>query len=334
MSELAPQENILKTNATVVFAAFALLVSSAFAPAADAQAYPDRFIRLIVPFAPGGATDVLGRIVGKKIADIVGQPVVVENHPGAGGTIGTEIASRAPADGYTMLLVNALAHTASKKLYPNLKYDPVRSFAPIGSLGTIHYILVVNRDLPAKDYDAFVKLVKSAPSKYNYASAGMGSAPHLAMELFMRAAGVDLVHIPYQGSGPALKDVAGGHVPIAFDNVAAVPLIKSGQLRALAITGKHRAESLPDVPTFAEVGLSGFDVAGTWGLIAPAGVPERVGAVLDEALRRAVLDPAVREQLLAQGIEPESGSAREFAAVLQSETEKWSRLIDEAKIKL
>jgi tripartite-type tricarboxylate transporter receptor subunit TctC len=311
-----------------------LLGLAAATGGAHAQAFPDRYIKLIVPFAPGGATDVLGRILAKRMGEILGQTFVVENHPGAGGTVGTEFVARQPADGYTLLLVNAIPHTASRRLYPNLKYDPVKSFTPIGALGYNRYILVVNNDLPAKDYAAFVRLMKAAPGKYNFASAGMGSAPHLAMELYLRAAGVDLVHVPYQGSGPAMTDLVGGRVQAAMDNVAAMPLIKSGKVRALAITGKQRAAALPDVPTFAEVGLAEFDVAGTWGLIAPAGVPADRVAILSSALAKAVADPAVRETLVAQGIDPEAGTAADYGVVLVRESDKWSKLIDDAKIKL
>jgi tripartite-type tricarboxylate transporter receptor subunit TctC len=192
----------------------------------------------------------------------------------------------------------------------------------------------VNNDVPAKTLAQFIELARAQPGKLNFASAGMGSAPHLAMELFMRAAGVDLVHVPYQGSGPALTDLMGGRVQAAIDNVAAVPLIKAGKLRALAITGRTRSDTFPDLPTFAEAGLPSFDVTGTWGLIAPAGVPDRIVTALQDALARAVADAAVRETLITQGIDPESGSARDFAATLARESDKWSRLIDEAKIKL
>jgi tripartite-type tricarboxylate transporter receptor subunit TctC len=298
------------------------------------QAFPDRPLKLIVPFPPGGATDVLGRILAKRMGEILGQPFVVENHGGAGGTIGTEFAARQPADGYTVLLVNAIPHTASRKLYPNLKYDPVRSFTAIGALGTVRYILAINNDVPAKDFAQFVQLARSEPGKLNYGSAGMGTAPHLAMELLVRAAQLDLVHVPYQGSGPAITDLMGGRVQAIVENVPLIPLIKSGKLRALAITGARRSEALPNVPTFTEAGLPTYDVTGAWGLIAPAGVPERVVAVLNDALTRAVGDPAVRETLTTQGIDPAAGSAVEYAAVLLRESDKWSRLIDEAKIKL
>jgi tripartite-type tricarboxylate transporter receptor subunit TctC len=311
-----------------------LLGVAAVSGVARAQAFPDHFVKLVVPFAPGGATDVLGRILGKRMGEILGQSIVVENHPGAGGTVGTEFVARQPADGYTLLLVNAIPHTASKRLYPGLKYDPVQGFTPIGALGYNRYILVVGADSPAKDYASFVKLLKAEPGKQNFASAGMGSAPHLAMELWLRAAGVDLVHVPYQGSGPAMTDLVGGRVQAAMDNVAAMPLIKAGKLRALAITGSKRAAALPDVPTFAEVGVPEFDVTGTWGLVAPAGVPPDRVAILSDALAKAVQDPAVRDALVAQGIDPEPGSAAQYGATLVRESDKWTKLIDAAKIKL
>ena len=188
--------------------------------------------------------------------------------------------------------------------------------------------------MPAKDYAQFVQAVKAQPGKYNYATAGVGTAPHLAMELYIRAADVDMVHIPYQGSGPAITDLMGGRVQAIFENVPLVPLIKSGKVRALAITGKTRAASLPDIPTFIEVGLPAFEMTGTWGLVAPAGVPAERVAILSNALANALKDPTVRDALTAQGIDPEYGTAADFGAVLVRESDKWGKLIDEAKIKL
>jgi tripartite-type tricarboxylate transporter receptor subunit TctC len=303
-----------------------------FAFGASAQNFPDKHITLVVPFPPGGATDVVGRVVGKKMSEILGQPIVVENRGGAGGSVGIDYVSRQPADGYTMVFVNALAHTAAKNLYP-LKYDPVTSFTPIGSLGTISYVLVVNPQFPAQTLDAFINAARAAPGKYNFASSGIASAPHLAMEVFVRAADIKLVHVPYQGSGPAMTGVVSGDVQAALDNVAAIPLVKGGKLRALAQTGKSRSPFLPETPTFAEAGLPQFDVTGSWGLLAPAGVPPRVVSILSDALARAVNDAGVRETLLAQGITPESGTAQQFAAVLVSEQAKWSKLIEQANIK-
>jgi tripartite-type tricarboxylate transporter receptor subunit TctC len=313
---------------------FALVVALfALSSATSAQQFPDRHITLVVPFPPGGATDAVGRVVGKRMGEILGQPVVIENRGGAGGTVGIDYVSRQPADGYTVVFVNALPHTASKSLYGNLKYDPITSFTPIGSVGTVSYVLVINPKFPARTLDEFIKAAREAPAKYNFASSGVASAPHLAMEVFVRSAGVNLVHVPYQGSGPAMTGVVAGDVQAAMDNVAAIPLVKGGKLRALAQTGKARSSFLPDVPTFAEAGLPQFDVTGIWGLIGPAGIPPKTVAILGDALARAVNDPAVRETLLAQGITPESGTAQQFAAVLSSEMVKWTRLIEQANIK-
>ena len=318
--------NMFRRTLCVMLAALPLAV--------HAQAFPDHALKLVVPFPPGGATDTLGRILAKRMGEILHQPFVVENKPGAGGTIGTEFVARQPADGYTVLLVNAIAHTAARKLYPDLKYDPVKSFTPIGAMGSLRYILAINNDVPAKDYAQFVALAKAQPGKLNYASAGVGTTPHLAMELFTRAAGLDIVHVPYQGSGPGITDLLGGRVQVMIENVPLLPLIKSGKVRALAITGPSRSANLPDVPTFAEVGLAAFDLRGTWGLIAPAGVPPDRVAILSSALAEAVKDPAVREALVAQGIDPEPATAAEYGAVLVRESDKWSKLIDDAKIKL
>ena len=246
--------------------AFVLAATGLWCSAAVAQPAFDRPIHLIVPFASGGATDAIGRVIGRRLSEVAGQPVVVENKPGAGGTIGIDFAARAAGDSNTIVLVNALQHTSAVKLYPNLKYDAIKSFKPLASIGTVRYLLLVNAGFEAKDYDSFIKLVRRQPGKYSFASAGVGSAPHLVMELFSRAEGLSMVHIPYNGSGPAMNDVAANHVPIAIDNVAAIPLIKAGRLRALATSGEKRAEGFPDVPTFSEVGLKTSDMVGVWGL--------------------------------------------------------------------
>ena len=272
----------------------AVLSLCGLAPQAAAQAFPDHVLKLVVPFPPGGATDVLGRLLAKKMSDILGQPIIVENHGGAGGTIGTEFASRQAApDGYTVVLVSALAQGASKKLYPTIKYDPVKSFAPIGSLGALSYVLVVNPNLGITSLDGLIKAMKATPEKFNYASAGVGSAPHLAVELFLRAADVKATHVPYQGSAPALTGVVAGDTQFAIDNVAAVPLIKAGKLRRTRADRKTGSAHLPDVPTFTEAGLPQFDVTATWGLLAPAGVPAPIVAKLNEALVRAAERSAV-----------------------------------------
>jgi tripartite-type tricarboxylate transporter receptor subunit TctC len=309
-------------------------VLALFAGAAAAQPMIDKPIHLVVPFAAGGATDVIGRVIGKKVGELTGQPVVVENKPGAGGTIGIDHVARAAPDSNTIVPVNALQHTSSAKLYPNLRYDAVKSFRPLASIGTVRYMLLVNPGFEARDYDGFVKRVRSQPGKYSYASSGIGSAPHLVMELFMRSEGLTMVHVPYGGSGPAMNDLMANHVQVAMDNVAAVPLVKAGRLRALAITGERRADAFPDMPTFAEAGAKRFDAVGVWGFLAPAGMPDRTAAAIGDAISRAMKDPAVIEALTLQGIHPEAGSGDRFGATLLEESARWSKLIDEARIKL
>jgi tripartite-type tricarboxylate transporter receptor subunit TctC len=316
-------------------AAISALVACALTPAAlvHAASFPARQIRLIVPFAPGGASDVIARIIGKKLTQELGQPVVVFNRPGAGGTIGVDFTARAPADGYTITLVNAIQQTTSKEMYPNLAYDPVKSFRPLATIGSVHYVLVVTPSFPAKDYKAFVSTVKSQPGKYSYASPGIGSAPNLVMEQFKQTAGLDIAHIPYLGSGPALNDVIANHVAISMDNVAAIPLIRSGMLRAIATTGDTRSPALPDVPTFAQVGLANFNVAGVWGFLAPAGTPDAAASVLNDAIRKALEDPEVKQGLANQGLDPAYGSAEVFGKTLNEETSKWAALFAAGKIK-
>ena len=301
---------------------------------AAAQAAVERPVVLIVPFAAGGATDAIGRVIGRRLADILGQPVVVENNPGAGGTLGIGLAARALPDSNTIVLVNALQHTSSAKLYPNLRYDAITSFRPLAGIGTVRYMLLVNPAFEARDYDAFIRMVRSQPGKYSYASAGVGSAPHLVMELFARTEGLTMVHVPYNGSAPAMTDLVANHVPIAMDNVAAVPFVKAGRLRALATSGPRRDPNFPDVPTFAEQGWKGPDLVGHWGFLAPAGMPDRVANALGEAMAQAMKDPAVNEALRAQGIQPEYGAPARFGATLVEEAAKWSRIIDESRIKL
>ena len=309
----------------------AVVLAAAFP--AHAQ-YPDHPIKAIVPFPAGGGTDVFARLVSDRLGKVLGQPVVIDNKGGADGNIGMEAAAKSPPDGYTILF-NSSAATVNPALYTKLRFDPAKELRPVAVLCEYYNLVVVNAEkVPARTLAEFIELLRKNPGKYNFASAGMGSAPHLAMELWLRAAGVDLVHVPYQGSGPAMTDLVGGRVQAAMDNVAAMPLIKSGKLRALAITGSKRATALPDVPTFAEAGLAEFEVTGTWGLIAPAGVPADRVAILSDALAKAVQDPAVRETLVAQGIDPEAGTAAQYGATLVRESDKWAKLIDDAKIKL
>jgi tripartite-type tricarboxylate transporter receptor subunit TctC len=319
-----------------LFRAMRPFVIAAFALVAAANAfaqYGGKPIRLVVPFAPGGASDGAGRVIAKRLSELLARPVVVENRAGAGGTIGIDYVARAAPDGDTIVLVNSLQHVSSAGLFPGLKYDVIQSFRPIAAIGQVRYMLVVNKDFPAKDLAAFFQLVKGQPGKYTYGSAGIGSAPHLVMELFARSEGLSMVHVPYVGSGPAMTALLAGQIDVAMDNVAAVPLVKAGKLRALAISGQGRVPDFPDLPTFAQAGAKDFDVVGVWGFLAPAKTPDAVNSALGEAIERSLKDPAVVQALKAQGVEPEYGSAAKFGSTLASEYQKWSKLIHDANIK-
>lgn len=307
-------------------------VAAAVATAGMAHAaFPDKPITLVVPFAPGGGSDILGRIVGQKMSEILGGEVVVENKPGAAGTLGTDVVSRAAEDGYTILLINTIAHSAAAVITPDVQYDPAKSFTAVGAIGDTQYLLIENPKF-APDYASAVAKLKAEPGAYNFASSGIGSAPHLVMQLFMKETGVEMQHIPYGGSGPALNDVVAGTVPLIFENVAATELIKAGQLRALATTGDARQSIFPDVPTFGEVGLRDFDIAAHWGLIAPKGVPDDVINTLNGALSKALQDPKVAASLAAQGIEPKPGSAADYNQLLGTEAVRWAGVAKDAKL--
>lgn len=307
------------------------LTAGLLMPAAHAQ--PQNPLHLVVPFAPGGASDAVGRVIGKRVGELLGRPVVVDNRPGAGGTIGIDYVARAPADGDTIVLVNAMQHAASPGLFPQLRYDVVKGFRPLAAIGKLRYLLVVNPSFPANDLDGFVRQVRAKPGGYSYASAGVGSAPHLAMELFLRTQGLSMVHVPYGGSGPAMNDLLGGQVEASMDNVAAIPLVKSGRLRALAITGRERSPTFPALPTFAETAAKDFEVVGVWGFLAPAKTPDAAAARLEGAIAEALKDPEVSRALVTQGIDPEFGDARSFGDTVRSELAKWSKLLQATGIR-
>ena len=313
------------------FSAAALLLGLGMHGQAQA-AFPDHPITVVIPFDGGGSSDVQARIVTKQMSTTLGQQFIIENHPGAGGTLGMDYTARAKPDGYTIVVNNILAVVAGVHFYKNITYDPVKSFSAVGPIGDTAYLLIVTPDFPAKDYATFLKVVRAAPDKYNGASAGVGSAPHLALEMFKRVAKVDIVHVPYKGSGPALNDVMAGIVQLEFENAAAIQLIKAGKLRALAVTGSERLSALPDVPTFTEVGQPDFEVAGHQGFLAPAGVPKDILNTLNDALSKAIMDPTTRTQLIAQSITPKTSTVDQFAAVVKNDAEVWGKLIKEANI--
>ena len=310
----------------------ALVCISAIAAAAD---YPVRTVTIVVGFPPGGASDILARIVANKLASLLGQPVVVDNRPGAGGNVAGEAVAHAPPDGYTLLLGNNAILATNASLYKQVGFDAEKDFAPISLIGTQANVLVVNNNLPAHSLAELIALAKANPGKLNFASSGYGLAAHLAGELFKADAHVDIVHVPYKGSAPALQDVIAGQDQMMFATTSgAMGLIKSGQLRPLAVTTLKRTPSLPDVPTIDELGIKGFD-ATTWhGLVAPAGTPADVIKILHQAVVEALKDPGVQHSLDELGVDVASDTPEQFAAYIRSEIPKWAAVIKVSGAKL
>ena len=311
--------------------ALALLASGG----AQAQAYPERAIRWVVPYPPGGSTDILTRIIGQKMNESWGQPVVVENRGGASGIIGVEAAAKAAPDGYTLLMTASGPHAINPSLFPKVPYDSLKSFSSITLVAKLPMLLLVHPGIPANNVREFVAWAKAQQGKAVFASIGSGTPSHLAMELFKQMAGVELTHVPYKGSGPALTALIGGQeAPVMFDSVlSSLPHVKSGKLKAIAVSTAERLPALPDVPTVAEGGLAGFD-AYTWtAAVAPAGVPaDRMDKIVNEIVRILKL-PDVREKIAGQGAIPVGNSPQEFTAFTQSEIEKWGKVIRSANVK-
>jgi tripartite-type tricarboxylate transporter receptor subunit TctC len=302
------------------------------AGAAAAQAYPAKPIRWIVPFPPGGSTDLLARVVGQKLTEAWGQQVVVENKGGAGGTLGAAEAARAPGDGYT-LLMGAIHHTIATSVYPKLPYDFQRDFAPITVVAIVPNVLVVNPAVPANSTKELIAHAKANPGKLSYGSAGMGTAHHLIGEQFNLQAGVNILHVPYKGSSPAVADLIGGQVQIMYDTVAScLPHIKSGKLRPLAVATAKRSAALPDVPTIAESALPGFEVTTWFGALAPAKTPNELVLKLNGEIVKILAMPEVRKRLLEAGAEPVGNTPAEMAAQIKRETENFGRIVKQAKI--
>lgn len=311
------------TLATVVLGLAATLVT----PAAQA-AYPERPIRWIVPFPAAGAMDNIARTLGEEMSQTLGQSIVVENRPGAGGNIGAELVARSPADGYTMLIVaNGMA--VNPALYRKLSYDPIKDFAPVSLLAVVPNVLVANKaKTSAKTVPEVIASAKSQPGKYTYASAGNGTSIHLAGELFTSMAGVELLHVPYKGSGPAVTDLLGGQVDYMFDSItSAKPHIDAGKLTAIAVTTSKRSATLPNVPTVAEAGLPGYELSPWFAAFVPAGTPPAVVDSLNRAMVEALRKPSVQKRLAAIGAEPIGSTPAELKQHLAKETDKWGKLI-------
>ena len=301
---------------------------------ADAQGWPNRTIRIIVPFPAGGSADTLARLLGQKLTDTLGQPVVVENKPGAGGNLGTDVVAKAPPDGYTFLMTPS-SFASQPSLYPNLGWDPVKDFAPVSLIASQPHVLEVNLNVPAKSVQELVALAKAQPGKLNYASGGVGTTNHLAGELFKRMTGTDIVHVPYRGNPLAVVDVLNGQVAMMFDfMITGLPHIKEGRLRALAVTAQHRAPQMPDVPTVIEAGVPGYEAVAWFAVMAPAGTPAEIVKKLNAALNAALKQPDVLARLDQLGAEPMGGTAEDAAKLLASEIPKWAGVIKAANIKV
>jgi tripartite-type tricarboxylate transporter receptor subunit TctC len=278
-------------------------ITACIASGAFAQAYPNHSIRLVVPFPAGGTTDILARDVAKKLTDTLGQSVVVDNRPGAGGNIGADIVAKAPPDGYTLLMGTVGTHAINPSLYAKMPYDHIKDFVPVVLVAGVPNVLVVNPSVPVNSVADLIKLAKSKPGAINFASSGSGTSIHLSGELFKTMTGVDMTHVPYKGSSPALTDLMGGQVQIMFDNLpSSLALMKSGKLRAVAVTSLKRAPALPDVPTISESGVPGFEASSWFGILAPAGTPAPIVAKLNAEVNKWLQSPE-KEQLLAQGAE-------------------------------
>ena len=311
---------------TALIAALAALVWAL--PASFAADYPTRPVNLVVAFTPGGPSDVLARIIGKKLEQILGQPFVIENRPGAGGNVAAEQVARAPADGHALLMGNNSILATNAALYKKISFDPEADFAPISLVGSQANILVVNPQVPVHSMAELIAYAKANPGKVNYASSGHGAASHLAAELFRAEAKVDIVHVPYKGAAPALQDLIAGHVQMMFATAASVvPHIQGGKLRALAVTTRKRTAVFPELATVDELGLKGFD-ATTWhGLVAPSRTPKEVIAALHRATVAALADAAVRKSLGDLGVDIVGGTPEQFAAYIKAEIPKWTAIV-------
>jgi tripartite-type tricarboxylate transporter receptor subunit TctC len=330
------------TKATVsiktvsVFAIFATFILTVVSPTTSrADDYPNHPIKMIVPFEPGGGTDFLARIIGEKLSEALHQPVIIENRPGAGTQIGAGIEAHAVPDGYTLLSSSLTTYAFNPSLYKDLRYDPVKDFAPVSLTGRFAFLLVANPAFAANSLSDLIAMAKASPDKLVFASAGPGSPHQLAMELLLDRAGVRMIHVPYKGASAALKDVMSGQVPVMMlDMATAREPIKAGLLKVLAGTSLQRSAEFPDVPAIAELGYPGYEASAWQGIVAPAKTPPAIVEKLNRQIRAVLDDTAVREKLQAAGIEPIESTPEDFAAYMQCETQKWHDVIKAANISL
>ncbi len=314
---------------------FLTVLGFALATTAWAQPYPSKPIRIIVPFVPGGNVDITARTVAPALGDALGQPVVVENRPGAAGMVGAQAMMGSPADGYTLMMGSNSSLAVAPNLYPNWPYDPVKGIAPISNLAITPFVLVVKLGLPAQSLADFVKLAKEKPGQLSMASGGNGSSNHLVGELFQMMTGLKFSHVPYKGTGAALVDLAGGQVDLLFDQASStVPNVRGGKIRALAVASSSRQSALPDTPTFAEAGLRDFEIDNFTGLVGPAGMPADAVAKVHAAAVKALATPQVKERFASLGVQPVGNTPEQFGVVIREDLARWSKVIKSAGVKV
>lgn len=312
----------------------ALALCSAL-PVLHAQtSYPNKPIRIIVPFTPAGTTDILARAIGQELSKAWGQSVVIENAPGAGGSLGSEKAAKALPDGYTLLMGHIGTLAFNPSIYPKLPYDPVKSFTPVALVANVANVLVINPALPAKNLSEFIALAKSKPGQFNYGSGGNGSAANIATEYFKQTSKIFVVHVPYRGTAPAVTDVIAGQTQMTFTGAPAVmPFVKSGQLRALAVSSSKRLDSLPDLPTIAESGYKGFEADQWYGVVAPAGTPREIVVKLNTQINLALASPELKARLVSEGASANPMSPEAFGTMIAKETARWSLVIKAGNVR-
>ena len=324
----------MQSRRTVLAACASAITVPLLGYRAAAQAWPTRNLSLIVPFTPGGSTDILARLLGQKLQESLGRSVIVESRPGAGGSIGSDQVAKATPDGHTLLMGHIGTLAVNPGIYPKLPYDPVRSFAPVSLIARVHNVLVVTPDLPVRSVADLIALARAQPGTLNYATGGNGSAAHIATAAFADAAGLNLVHVPYRGTSPAVQDLLGGRIQIMLTGAPVVlPLAQAGQLRALGVSGERRLAAAPELPTIAEAALPGFEASQWYGIVAPAGTPEPVVERLNAAIRAAFADPAVVTRLEQEGAEVWTSTPAEFKALIEAEIARWGALIRRAGIR-
>ena len=307
---------------------------TAYVPCALSADYPERPIRMIVGFTPGGGTDQVARIVGTKISESFGQQVVIDNRPGAGGNIATEIAAKAPSDGYSLIMVSG-SFAVNPSLHKKLLYDPIKDFAPVTQVAFSQYILTLSPAITVRSVKELITLAKAKPRELKYAIAGNGSPPHLAMELLKSLTGTDLVHIPYKGTAPVMTALLGNEVQVTFANMGgALPQIRAGRLKAIAVSGAKRSPAAPEVPTVAEAGVPGYEATGWYGVLAPGGTPQTVVNRLHTEIAKALDNKSVRDQIAAEGLDLAQSSPTAFAAYIRDEITKWTKVVHFANMKL